>query len=80
MASAGAATGIRVQERQRGTAARDVPDVLRVLLNGAVFVLLWNHIWLVDLSDRSILAASEEGSLLTQALFLSTGVAMVAWS
>jgi O-antigen ligase len=78
MASADAATGIRVQERQRGTAASDVPDVLRVLLNGAVFVLLWNHIWLVDLSDRSILAASEEGSLLTQALFLSAGVAMVA--
>ena len=76
MASADAAIGIPADGRQRGLAGRDVPDVVRVLLNGAVFVLLWNHVWLKDLSDRSILAASEDGSLLTQVLFLSAGTAM----
>ena len=78
MASADAAIGIPADGRQRGVAGRDVPDVLRVLLNGAVFVLLWNHVWLKDLSDRSMLAASEDGSLLTQILFLSAGAAMAA--
>ncbi|MCJ2071027.1 O-antigen ligase family protein [Methylobacterium sp. J-030] len=76
MASADAAIGIPADGRQRGLAGRDVPDVVRVLLNGAVFVLLWNHVWLKDLSDRSILAASEDGSLLTQVLFLVAGGAM----
>jgi len=76
MASADAAIGIPADGRQRGRAGRDVPDVARLLLNGAVFVLLWNHVWLKDLSDRSILAASEDGSLLTQVLFLSAGTAM----
>ena len=78
MASADAAIGIPADRRQRGVAGRDVPDVLRVILNGAVFVLLWNHVWLKDLSDRSMLAASEDGSLLTQILFLSAGAAMAA--
>ena len=76
MASADAAIGIPADGRQRGLVGRDVPDVVRVLLNGAVFVLLWNHVWLKDLSDRSILAASEDGSLLTQVLFLAAGGAM----
>jgi len=76
MASADAAIGIPADGRQRGLAGRDVPDGVRVLLNGAVFVLLWNHLWLKDLSDRSILAASEDGSLLTQVLFLAAGTAM----
>ena len=61
-----------------GVASRDLPDPLRVLLNGAVFVLLWNHVWFEDLSDRSGLAASEAGSLLTQVLFLGAGLAMAA--
>jgi O-antigen ligase len=78
MASADAAIGIPSSGRRPGLAGRDVPDVLRVLLNGAVFVLLWNHVWLKDLSDRSILAASEDGSLLTQVLFLAAGAAMAA--
>jgi O-antigen ligase len=78
MPSADAAIGIPAEGRQRGAAVRDVPDVLRVLLNGSVFVLLWNHVWLKDLSDRSILAASEDGSLLTQVLFLAAGAAMAA--
>ncbi len=76
MASADAAIGIPADGRQHARAGRDVPDVVRVLLNGAVFVLLWNHVWLKDLSDRSILAASEDGSLLTQVLFLAAGTAM----
>jgi len=76
MASADAAIGIPADGRRRGLAGRDVPDGVRVLLNGAVFVLLWNHLWLKDLSDRSILAASEDGSLLTQVLFLAAGTAM----
>ena len=76
MASADAAIGIPADGRQRGRAGRDVPDVARLLLTGAVFVLLWNQVWLKDLSDRSILAASEDGSLLTQVLFLSAGSAM----
>jgi O-antigen ligase len=76
MASADAATGFPVGRRQHGVAARDVPDVLRVLLNGAVFVLLWNHEWLYDLSDRSSLASSEGGSVLNQALFVLAGGAM----
>ena len=59
-----------------GVLGRDLPDALRVLLNGAVFVLLWNHVWFEDLSDRFSLAASEAGSLLTQVLFLGTGLAM----
>ena len=59
-----------------GALGRDLPDPLRVLLNGAVFVLLWNHVWFEDLSDRSSLAASEGGSLLTQVLFLGVGLAM----
>jgi O-antigen ligase len=78
MASADAAIGIPAGGRPHGIAGRDVPDVLRILLNGAVFVLLWNHVWLKDLSDRSILAASEDGSLLTQVLFLLAGSAMAA--
>ncbi|MET3483895.1 O-antigen ligase [Methylobacterium sp. 1973] len=78
MASANAAIGIPADGRQRGVAGRDMPDVLRVLLNGFVFVLLWNHVWLKDLSDRSMLAASEDGSLLTQVLFLGAGAAMAA--
>ncbi len=78
MASADVAIEIPADGRQRGVAGRDVPDVLRVILNGAVFVLLWNHVWLKDLSDRSMLAASEDGSLLTQILFLSAGAAMAA--
>ncbi len=76
MASADAAIGIPADGRQRGRAGRDVPDVARLLLTGAVFVLLWNQVWLKALSDRSILAASEDGSLLTQVLFLSAGSAM----
>ncbi|WP_267428206.1 O-antigen ligase [Methylobacterium sp. GC_Met_2] len=76
MASADAAIGIPPRGRRDGSTARDVPDLLRVLLNGAVFVLLWNHVWLKDLSDRSILSASEDGSLLTQVLFLTAGTAM----
>ena len=78
MASADAAIGIPADGRRHGVASRDLPDALRVLLNGSVFVLLWNHVWLKDLSDRSILAASEDGSLLTQVLFLATGAAMAA--
>ncbi|QGY04252.1 O-antigen ligase family protein [Methylobacterium mesophilicum SR1.6/6] len=79
MASADAAIGVPADGRQRGIAGRDVPDVVRVLLNGAVFVLLWNHLWLVDLADRSSLAAAEDGSALTQLLFLVTGGVM-AWA
>lgn len=78
MASADAAIGIPAGTAQDGAAPRDVPDVVRVLLNGAVFVLLWNHDWLKDLSDRSSLAASEDGSLLTQVLFLAAGLGMAA--
>jgi O-antigen ligase len=76
MASADAAIGVPADGRQRGIAGRDVPDAVRVLLNGAVFVLLWNHLWFVDLADRSSLAAAEDGSALTQLLFLVTGGAM----
>ncbi len=61
-----------------GLLGGDLPDFLRVLLNGAVFVLLWNHVWFEDLSDRSALAASEAGSLLTQVLFLGAGLAIAA--
>ncbi|CAM2830754.1 hypothetical protein JHFBIEKO_1872 [Methylobacterium mesophilicum] len=78
MASADAAIGIPAGTAQDGVAGRDLPDVVRVLLNGAVFVLLWNHDWLKDLSDRSSLAASEDGSLLTQVLFLAAGLGMAA--
>ncbi|MCJ2119813.1 O-antigen ligase family protein [Methylobacterium sp. J-001] len=78
MASADAAIGIPAERTEHGAAGRDVPDVLRVLLNGAVFVLLWNHVWLKDLSDRSSLAASEDGSLLTQVLFVAAGLGMAA--
>ena len=77
MASADAAIGISADGRQRGMAGRDVPDVVRVLLNGAVFVLLWNHLWFVDLADRSSLAAAEDGNALTQWLFVVTGGAML---
>jgi O-antigen ligase len=76
MASADAVIGIPAHRGQRGVAGRDLPDGLRVLLNGAVFVLLWNHVWFQDLSDRSALAASEDGSLLTQILFGAAGLAM----
>lgn len=78
MASAEAAIGSPAGGRRRGVAGRDVPDVLRVLLNGAVLVLLWNHVWFQDLADRSALAAAEDGSLLTQLLFAGTGLAMAA--
>ena len=78
MATADAAIGIPAGTAQNGVAGRDLPDVVRVLLNGAVFVLLWNHDWLKDLSDRSSLAASEDGSLLTQVLFLAAGLGMAA--
>lgn len=78
MASADAAIGIPAGTAQDGVAGRDLPDAVRVLLNGAVFVLLWNHDWLKDLSDRSSLAASEDGSLLTQVLFLAAGLGMAA--
>ena len=78
MASADAAIGVTAGGRRRGLAGRDVPDVLRVLLNGAVFVLLWNHLWFVDLADRSSLAAAEDGSTLTQLLFVVTGLSMAA--
>ena len=77
MASADAAIGISADGRQRGIAGRDVPDVVRVLLNGAVFILLWNHLWFVDLADRSSLAAAEDGNVLTQLLFVVTGGAML---
>ncbi len=43
-----------------------------------MFVLLWNHVWFEDLSDRSSLAASEAGSLLTQILFVAAGLGMAA--
>ena len=84
MASADAATTVPGEGRQRGiaernAAKRDVPDVVRVLLNGFVFVLLWNHLWFKDLADRSALAAAEDGSVLTQLLFVVTGIAM-AWA
>ncbi|QEE38196.1 MULTISPECIES: O-antigen ligase [unclassified Methylobacterium] len=78
MATADAAIGIPAGTAQNGVAGRDLPDVVRVLLNGAVFVLLWNHDWLKDLSDRSSLAAAEDGSLLTQVLFLAAGLGMAA--
>ena len=55
---------------------RDLPDAVRVLLNGCVLVLLWNHLWLKDLSDRSSLGASEGGSVVTQVLFVGAGFAM----
>ncbi|MDP4003991.1 O-antigen ligase [Methylobacterium sp. NEAU K] len=78
MASADAAIEIPAEKARHGVAGRDLPDVLRVLLNGAVFVLLWNHVWFEDLSDRSSLAASEGGSLLTQVLFAIAGLGMAA--
>ncbi|MBE7248521.1 MAG: O-antigen ligase family protein, partial [Actinomycetospora chiangmaiensis] len=78
MASVEAAIGIPAGGRRRSVAGRDLPDVLRVLLNGAVLVLLWNHVWFQDLADRSALAAAEDGSLLTQLLFAGTGLAMAA--
>jgi O-antigen ligase len=60
------------------SAARDLPDWMRVLLNGTVLVVLWNHLWFHDLANRSQLAASEDGSGLTQAIFLGLGLAMAA--
>ncbi|MDP4024561.1 O-antigen ligase [Methylobacterium sp. NEAU 140] len=67
----------RTAGRSEGeTRTRDLPDAVRVLLNGAVLVLLWNHLWFKDLSDRSSLAAAEGGSPVTQALFLAAGVGM----
>ena len=74
----GAAIEIPTGRARPQAAIRDVPDVVRVLLNGAVFVLLWNHVWFEDLSDRSSLAASEAGSLLTQVLFVVAGLGMAA--
>ena len=59
-------------------AARELPDWMRVLLNGTVLVVLWNHLWFHDLANRSQLAASEDGSGLTQAIFLGLGLAMAA--
>ncbi|WP_336485561.1 O-antigen ligase family protein [Methylobacterium nigriterrae] len=59
-------------------AARDIPDWMRVGLNVAVFVAFWNHLWLVDISDRSLLEASEGGSLGTQAIFVGLALAMGA--
>lgn len=58
--------------------ARDVPDWMRVLLNGTVLVVLWNHLWFHDLANRALLLASEDGSVLTQATFVALGVAMAA--
>jgi O-antigen ligase len=56
--------------------ARDLPDWQRVALNGTTLVVLWNHLWFSDLSDRTLLAAAEDGSLVTQLLFLGLGLAM----
>ncbi|TXM94043.1 O-antigen ligase family protein, partial [Methylobacterium sp. WL103] len=49
-----------------------------MLLNGTVLVVLWNHLWFHDLANRSTLAASEDGSGLTQVIFLGLGAAMAA--
>jgi O-antigen ligase len=78
MASADAVIGMTADDGRRSVAGRDLPDALRVLINGAVFILLWNHVWFQDLADRSALAASEDGSLLTQVLFAVAGLAMAA--
>ncbi|TXM66591.1 O-antigen ligase [Methylobacterium sp. WL120] len=51
---------------------------MRVLLNATVLVVLWNHLWFHDLANRSTLAASEDGSGLTQVIFLGLGAAMAA--
>ncbi|MGU3537373.1 O-antigen ligase family protein [Methylobacterium sp. A54F] len=59
-------------------AVRDLPDALRIALNGAVLVAFWNHLWFQDLGDRTLLEAAESGSLITQAVFLSLAVAMLA--
>ena len=71
MRSAAAATS-------RAVPAHDLPDWMRVLLNGTVLVVLWNHLWFHDLANRSQLSASEDGSVITQAIFLGLGLAMGA--
>ena len=58
--------------------ARDLADWQRVLLNGTTLVVLWNHLWFSDLSDRSLLEAAEDGSLVTQVVFLGLGLSMAA--
>ncbi len=55
-----------------------MPDWMRVLLNGAVLVVLWNHLWFQDLASRSLLEASEDGSAPTQATFAILALAMAA--
>ena len=78
MSSAAEIDAGRIAESRAAPATRDIPDWMRVALNGTVIVVFWNHLWFSDLSDRSLLEAAESGSLLTQATFIGLGLAMAA--
>ncbi|GEP02394.1 O-antigen ligase family protein [Methylobacterium oxalidis] len=78
MSSAAEIDAGRIAESRAAPATRDIPDWMRVALNGTVIVVFWNHLWFSDLSDRSLLEAAESGSFLTQATFIGLGLAMAA--
>ncbi|MDR7038873.1 O-antigen ligase [Methylobacterium sp. BE186] len=78
MSSAAQIDAGSIAEARSGRAARDIPDWMRIALNGTVIVVFWNHLWFADLSDRSLLEAAESGSLLTQGIFIALALAMGA--